>query len=103
MGGEGGIRGKLQRYSSTNTLSYCSRKASALALSEEHTRLSVTKAGIPRDSVLSNFRYDQARLIPLEPAPGGALRYFLGGYVPSGNPNWHPVLKKISPKIDTPF
>ena len=36
-------------------------------------------------------------------APGGALGYFSGGYVPPGTPNWHPVLKKISPKIDTPF
>ena len=35
--------------------------------------------------------------------PGGALGYFLGGYVPPGTPNWHPVLKKIFPKIDTPF
>ena len=34
---------------------------------------------------------------------GGALGYFLGGYVPPGTPNWHPVLKKISPNIDTPF
>ena len=34
---------------------------------------------------------------------GGALGYFLGGHVPPGTPNWHPVLKKISPKIDTPF
>ena len=33
----------------------------------------------------------------------GALGYFLGGYVPPGTPNWHPVLKKISPKIDTSF
>ena len=33
----------------------------------------------------------------------GALGYFLGGYVPPGTPNWHPILKKISPKIDTPF
>ena len=32
------------------TLSYCSHKASALALSEEHTQLLDTKAGIPRDS-----------------------------------------------------
>ena len=30
-----------------NTLSYCSRKASALELSEERTRLLDTKAGIP--------------------------------------------------------
>ena len=34
---------------------------------------------------------------------GGALAYFLGGYVPLGTPNWHPVLNKISPKIDNPF
>ena len=34
---------------------------------------------------------------------GGALGYFLGRYVPPGTPNWHPVLKKNSPKIDTPF
>ena len=34
---------------------------------------------------------------------GGALGYFLGGYVPPGTPNWHPFLEKISPKIDTPF
>ena len=34
---------------------------------------------------------------------GGALGYFLGGWVPPGTPNWHPVLEKISPKIDTPF
>ena len=34
---------------------------------------------------------------------GGALGYFLGGYVPPGTPNWQPVLEKIPPKIDTPF
>ena len=39
----------------------------------------------------------------LSKRPGGALGYFLGGYVPPGTPNWHPVLKKNSPKIDTPF
>ena len=27
----------------------------------------------------------------------------VGGYVPPGTPNWHPVLEKMSPKIDTPF
>ena len=37
------------------------------------------------------------------PGGGGALGYFLGGYVPPRTPNWYPVLKKISPKIDTPF
>ena len=34
---------------------------------------------------------------------GGALWYLLGGYVLLGTPNWHPFLKKNSPKIDTPF
>ena len=34
---------------------------------------------------------------------GGALGYFLGGYVPPGTPNWHPVLQKNSPQIYTPF
>ena len=33
----------------------------------------------------------------------GALRYFLGGYVAPGAPKWHLVLKRISPKIDTPI
>ena len=41
-------------------------------------------------------------MIGLSPG-GGALGYYLGGYVPPGTPNWHPVLKRISPKIDTPF
>ena len=43
-----------------------------------------------------NFSRDQTR-------GGGALGYFLGGYVLPGTPNWHPVLEKISHKIDTPF
>ena len=30
---------------------------------------------------------------------GGALGYFLGGYVPPGTPNWHPVLKKFPLKL----
>ena len=34
---------------------------------------------------------------------GGALGGFLDGNVPPGTPNWHPVFKKNSPKIDTPF
>ena len=37
------------------------------------------------------------------PGKGGALGYFLGGHVLPGTPNWHPVLKKISCKTDTPF
>ena len=31
------------------------------------------------------------------------VRYFFGGYVPPGTPNWHPVLKENSPKTGTPF
>ena len=46
-----------------NTLSYCFSKASALALSEEHTRLLDAKTLIPKNCILSNFKYDQARLI----------------------------------------
>ena len=34
---------------------------------------------------------------------GGALGYFLRGYVPPGTPNWHFFLEKSSPKIGTPF
>ena len=34
---------------------------------------------------------------------GGHLAIFLGGYVPPGTPNWHPILKKISPKINPAF
>ena len=37
------------------------------------------------------------------PRGGGAVKYFLGGYVPPGTPIWHSVLKKYSAKIDTPF
>ena len=41
-------------------------------------------------------------LLAQRPGGGGALGYFLGRYVPPGTPNWHPVLQKFSPKIDTP-
>ena len=42
--------------------------------------------------------------VPREGGGGrGPLGYFFGGYVPPGTPNWHPVPKKNSPKIDTPF
>ena len=40
---------------------------------------------------------------PVAPPGGGGTWVFFGGYVPPGTPNCHPVLKKISPKIDTPF
>ena len=35
--------------------------------------------------------------------PAGGTWVFFGAYVPPGTPNWHPILKKLSPKIDTPF
>ena len=34
----------------------------------------------------------------LVPGGRGALGYFMGGYVPPGTPNWHPVLKKNFPQ-----
>ena len=34
---------------------------------------------------------------------GGALGYFLGGYVPPRTPKRHPVLEKIYPQTDTPL
>ena len=37
------------------------------------------------------------KAVSLDPGGGHA------GYVPSGTPNWHPVLKKKHPKIDSPF
>ena len=48
-------------------------------------------------------RYRSQYMVKMDPGGGGALGYFLRGYVPPGTPNWHPVLRKISPKIDTPF
>ena len=37
-------------------------------------------------------------LLPARRLPGGgALGYFLGGYVPPGTPNWHAVPKKNFP------
>ena len=51
---------------------------------------------------MGNFAMEIDNKLGLDPG-GGTLGYFLGGYVPPGTPNWHPILKKISPKIDTPF
>ena len=55
------------------------------------------KVRFPKFAVI--FQHRDGSLDP----GGGALGYFLGGYVPPGTPNWHPFLEKISPKIDTPF
>ena len=56
---------------------------------------------------LKVFKYinllDTEILAHVFPGGGGALEYFLGGDVPPGTPNWHAVLEKNSPKIDTPF
>ena len=48
---------------------------------------------------------DMSRLLTGVTPRGGALGYFLGWYVSPGirTPNLHPVLNKISPKIDTSF
>ena len=51
--------------------------------------------------LFSMFRYFNNNLLP--EGGGGALGYFMGGYEPPRTPNWHRVLEKISPKIDTPF
>ena len=45
-------------------------------------------------AILKEFSFDPG---------GGALGYFLGGYVPPGTPNWHPVLKKFPLKLTAPF
>ena len=38
------------------------------------------------------------------PRPGGGGTWVFFGWVcAAGTPNWHPVLKKVSPKTDTPF
>ena len=35
--------------------------------------------------------------------PRGGTWVFFGWVCTAGTPNWHPVLKKNSPEIDTPF
>ena len=47
--------------------------------------------------MLAIRRFQYVEVLGLGPRGGGALGYFLGGYVPPRTPNWHPVLKKISP------
>ena len=42
---------------------------------------------------------DSHKNFPVHNTRGGTLGYFLGGYVPPGTPNWHPVLKKIALKL----
>ena len=64
------------------------------------------KMGCNCNSNLDNRKYNglpDIFLTSWDPTLGRALGYFSGGYVLPRTPNWHPVLKKISPKIDTPF
>ena len=63
------------------------------------------KAAIPNlVEAETGYEWQQTSKFPdRAQSPEGALGYFLGGYVPLGTPNWHPVLKKIFPKIDSPF
>ena len=41
----------------------------------------------------------QTHVAQAPPGGGGSLGYFLGGYVPPGTPNWHPVLKQNPLKL----
>ena len=61
-----------------------------------------TQAKSNSTSLLNSSDYGDF-LVYLAPGGGGHLGIFRGGYVPPGTPSWHPVLKKISPQIDTPF
>ena len=72
----------------------CPYRSLALTFSINSARLIRTLSKVPRQCPV--------------PGEGGGTWVFLGGYVPPGyvppgTPNWHPVLKKISPKIDAPF
>ena len=52
------------------------------------------------DSRISSIERRENYTKELITHPGGgrgALGYFLGGCVPPGTPNWHPVLKKNFP------
>ena len=61
-----------------------------------YTGTELSKQGANHPSAIVTSGYI---LWPQPPGGGGALGYFLGGYVPPGTPNWHPVLKKIPLKL----
>ena len=52
----------------------------------------------PREAIHQSFMFYTG-----SPGGGGHLGIFFGWYLPPGTPIWHPVLKKIFPKTDTPF
>ena len=71
-------------------------------------RLGITVLVCPRLSDSGDVAKTMSRELPGR----GHLGIFLGGYVPPGTPNWHPVLEmgqffiprsRIRPKTDTPF
>ena len=75
-----------------------------LAWVDFHARSRFTRSTIPEEQWGTTrslvFSQHPAWVItPVKPLRGGALGYFLGGYVPPGTPNWHPVLKKIPLKL----
>ena len=70
---------------------------------EKHTGHQFMKLNILAEEDVKVLRRDNGGEYTPGGWGGGALKYFWGGYVPPGTPNWHPVLEKMSPKIDTPF
>ena len=50
-----------------------------------------------------NMTKPPASVCGLSPGGGGGPWVFFGFVCAARTTNWHPVLKKTSPKIDTPF
>ena len=63
--GDSGISGRLVRFSFVNTLSYCSRSASAFDVSSVQARLFQNNVGKLVDSQRRSFRYDHVLLTPV--------------------------------------
>ena len=69
-----GISGRLVRFSFVNTLSYCSRSASAFDVLSVQARLFQNNVWMPADSERRSFRYDHALLTPVLLALSLAIR-----------------------------
>ena len=82
-----GFKGLIHLVSTDSFL--CPYRSLALTFSINSARLIWTLSKVPRQCPV--------------PGGGGHLGFFWVGMCRVGLPNWHPVLKKISPKIDTPF